>query len=158
MAWSESLLLIPLSNLDMQTFHCLYHGSILLLEYSEYQGRYIIQVVFFSWNYNRSRLTPSFLYCVTTVNITTMHPRLLTLGLGGLQLIQAAAVPSHLDRRAGSNPGLPHDEKTTEFCTWWLDYNEAMPCNNILQGNQITIQQFKRWVSLPTHFHYLCQS
>ncbi|KAJ4007743.1 hypothetical protein NW766_009546 [Fusarium irregulare] len=74
-----------------------------------------------------------------------MHPRLLTLGLGGLQLIQAAAVPSHLDRRAGSNPGLPHDEKTTEFCTWWLDYNEAMPCNNILQGNQITIQQFKRW-------------
>lgn len=87
-----------------------------------------------------------------------MHARLLTLVLGGSQLIQAAVVPSHLDRRAGSTPGLPHDDKTTESCTWWFDYNEVMACNDVLQGNQITIEQFKRWVSLPTNIHSSCQS
>jgi hypothetical protein len=82
-----------------------------------------------------------------------MHTNLLALVLGGSQLIQAAVVPSRLDRRAGSTPSLPHDDKTTEFCMWWLDYNEVMPCNDILQGNAITIQPFKRWVSLPSNFH-----
>lgn len=77
-----------------------------------------------------------------------MHAKLLTLLLGGSQLAQAAVAGPRLAKRDGASPGLPHDEKATGYCTWWIDYTEALACDTILQNNQITINQFKRWVSL----------
>jgi hypothetical protein len=77
-----------------------------------------------------------------------MHAKLLTLLLGGSQLAQAAVAGPRLAKRDGASPSLPHDEKATEFCTWWIDYTETLACDTILQNNQITITQFKRWVSL----------
>jgi hypothetical protein len=77
-----------------------------------------------------------------------MHATLLTLLLGGSQLVQAAVAGPRLAKRDGASPSMPHDEKATEYCTWWIDYTETMACDTILQNNQISITQFKRWVSL----------
>lgn len=49
------------------------------------------------------------------------------------------------DRR-GVNPANPHDDNTTQHCSWWLDYNEETPCDQILQDSSITLEQFRRWV------------
>ncbi|KAF5023087.1 hypothetical protein F66182_4844 [Fusarium sp. NRRL 66182] len=60
--------------------------------------------------------------------------------LGGSQLALGAAV-----RPRGVTPKNPHDQKTTEHCTWWLDYDKAMSCDELLEENLITIKQFQRW-------------
>ncbi|KAG5660869.1 hypothetical protein KAF25_002512 [Fusarium avenaceum] len=74
-----------------------------------------------------------------------MHAKLLTLLLGGSQLVQAAVAGPRLTERDGASPSLPHDDKATGYCTWWIDYTETLACDTILQNNQITITQFKRW-------------
>ncbi|RFN43653.1 hypothetical protein FIE12Z_12119 [Fusarium flagelliforme] len=74
-----------------------------------------------------------------------MHVKLLAIALGGYQAVHAAVAKPRLSQRDGGTPSLPHDDKTTEFCTWWIDYNEAKACDDILDDNQITIGQFKRW-------------
>jgi hypothetical protein len=89
-----------------------------------------------------------FLYPLTVVTTKNMHATLLTVLLGGSQLVQAAVAGPRLAQRDGASPKLPHDEKATEYCTWWIDYTETVACDTILQNNQIAITQFKRWVSL----------
>ncbi|CAG1974669.1 unnamed protein product [Fusarium graminearum] len=74
-----------------------------------------------------------------------MYKTLLALVFGGCQLAQAAVARPHPARRDGSTPSLPHDDKTTEFCTWWVDYTKVIDCNELLHRTQITIEQFKRW-------------
>ncbi|OBS25975.1 hypothetical protein FPOA_06507 [Fusarium poae] len=74
-----------------------------------------------------------------------MHAKFLAVLLGSAQLAQAAATPKAPVRRDGVSPALPHDDKTTEFCTWWHDYLEATSCEDVLVGNSITSAQLKRW-------------
>ncbi|KAG8670658.1 hypothetical protein FPOAC2_07491 [Fusarium poae] len=47
--------------------------------------------------------------------------------------------------RRDSFPKFPHDERTTTDCTWWFDMNEPISCNQLLEDNVITIDQFRRW-------------
>ena len=83
-----------------------------------------------------------------------MHVKLLAIAHGGYQAVHAAVAKPRLSQRDGGTPSLPHDDKTTEFCTWWIDYNEATACDDILDDNQITISQFKRWVSSTSKLHF----
>ncbi|KAK2850657.1 hypothetical protein FQN49_005450 [Arthroderma sp. PD_2] len=57
------------------------------------------------------------------------------------------AAPGARFRRRGTTPTNPHDKSTTSYCTWWVDYNEGLPCDQVLQTNSITLEQFQRWVS-----------
>ncbi|RGP64274.1 hypothetical protein FSPOR_8094 [Fusarium sporotrichioides] len=74
-----------------------------------------------------------------------MHAKLLAIVLGGCQAVHAAVAQPPLSQRDGGTPSLPHDDKTTQFCTWWIDYTETKSCNDILEDNQISMSQFKRW-------------
>ncbi|KAH7143396.1 hypothetical protein EDB81DRAFT_884012 [Dactylonectria macrodidyma] len=69
---------------------------------------------------------------------------LAVLVLGGFQLALGAAVTKPLQRR-GATPSYPYDEKTTEYCSWWHDYDDKISCDDLLWDNQIDIEQFKRW-------------
>ncbi|KAM0559700.1 hypothetical protein ACHAPJ_004224 [Fusarium lateritium] len=72
-----------------------------------------------------------------------MYAKHLVLLLGGSQLALSAAV--HQPHRRDATPKNPHDDKTTEYCTWWVDYNEKISCDALLKDNQIDIKKFKRW-------------
>ncbi|KAF4453305.1 hypothetical protein F53441_4035 [Fusarium austroafricanum] len=72
-----------------------------------------------------------------------MYAKHLMLLLGGSQLVLSAAV--HQPQRRGASPKNAHDDKTTKYCTWWIDYNTKTSCDDILKENQINIKQFMRW-------------
>lgn len=57
------------------------------------------------------------------------------------------AAPGARYRRRDSAPANPYDKDTTKYCTWWLDYNEELPCDQVLKANSITLEEFRRWVS-----------
>ncbi|KAJ9421242.1 hypothetical protein FOXG_17687 [Fusarium oxysporum f. sp. lycopersici 4287] len=61
---------------------------------------------------------------------------------GAAELVSGAAV-TH--RRRGAQPSYPVDEKATKDCTWWHDYDDKIPCEEILKSNSIGIKQFQRW-------------
>lgn len=84
-----------------------------------------------------------------------MHAKLFTVVLGGCQVVHAAVAQPRLNQRDGGTPSLPHDDKTTSFCTWWIDYTEAKSCRDILEDQQISITQFKRWVSYALNLCFL---
>jgi hypothetical protein len=75
--------------------------------------------------------------------------------------VALAASADHigLEARDGSSPSLTHDPNTTTFCTWWVDLQSARTCSSVLSENAITLEQFRRWVSLlpddrsPDFFH-----
>lgn len=62
--------------------------------------------------------------------------RVLLLGL-------VAAVRVQADGDSPSNPVHPG---TTEYCTWWIDYDEAIPCSQILDEEWVDLEDFVRWV------------
>ncbi|EFR03919.1 LysM domain-containing protein [Nannizzia gypsea CBS 118893] len=64
----------------------------------------------------------------------------LLLLLAGTELVLGGVIAHR-----GITPVNPHDDKATSFCSWWLDYNEQTPCDQILQTNSITLEQFQRW-------------
>lgn len=50
--------------------------------------------------------------------------------------------------RAGQKPSNPFDPNTTPYCTWWVDYNEAIPCEQVVEDEYVTsLADFVRWVS-----------
>ncbi|GBF66700.1 LysM domain-containing protein [Trichophyton mentagrophytes] len=55
------------------------------------------------------------------------------------------AAPGARYRRRDSAPANPYDKDTTKYCTWWLDYNEELPCDQVLKANSITLEEFRRW-------------
>ncbi|RGP66619.1 tpa exp: domain-containing [Fusarium longipes] len=65
--------------------------------------------------------------------------QLLTLA-GLLQVGTCAAIAPR-----ASEPKLPHDANTIADCTWWFDMTETVTCNTFLEGEGITIEQFRRW-------------
>ncbi|KAM5343484.1 hypothetical protein ACJ41O_012021 [Fusarium nematophilum] len=64
--------------------------------------------------------------------------------LGGSQLALGASVHKPHERR-GAAPSYPRDDKTTEYRTWWHDYDDKIPCDELLSDNMIDIVQFRRW-------------
>lgn len=66
--------------------------------------------------------------------------------LGNLHVILVAAENELLNRR-GWNPANPHDEKTLKSCSWWLDYDNEVSCDSILEDYHITLKDLQRWVS-----------
>ncbi|KAM5465123.1 hypothetical protein MferCBS49748_005063 [Microsporum ferrugineum] len=69
------------------------------------------------------------------------------ISLGNILLLLAGtelAIAGVVGRR-GVSPTNPHDDATTSYCTWWFDYNENTSCDQMLQKNSITLEQFKRW-------------
>jgi hypothetical protein len=63
-------------------------------------------------------------------------------------LIQPALAVSvaHIVGRDGPSPGLNYDPNTTSYCTWWMDVKTDTTCSNALADNQITLEEFRRWV------------
>jgi hypothetical protein len=66
--------------------------------------------------------------------------------LGGFQVALGAAVRDPLRRRGWSSAN-PHDDRTSKSCSWWLDYDDDVLCDSILEDYHITSEDFKRWVS-----------
>jgi hypothetical protein len=50
--------------------------------------------------------------------------------------------------RDGTSPSLPYDENSTKYCSWWIDYTVSTSCPTLLTDNYITLEAFRRWVSL----------
>ncbi|KAJ4201450.1 hypothetical protein NW759_015637 [Fusarium solani] len=65
------------------------------------------------------------------------------------QLALAAAVANvaslPLHAREGNEPGLPHDDATTSYCSWWADYDGSQTCKELLDWNWIELEDFRRW-------------
>ncbi|KAL9941389.1 hypothetical protein D7B24_004411 [Verticillium nonalfalfae] len=61
--------------------------------------------------------------------------------VAGLSSVAAVSVRS----RDGDKPGLPYDENTTSYCSWWLDNNGSTSCQDILDKNWIDLATFYRW-------------
>ncbi|KAG4253278.1 hypothetical protein FPRO03_07238 [Fusarium proliferatum] len=64
--------------------------------------------------------------------------------LGNLHVILVAAENELLNQR-GWNPANPHDEKTLKSCSWWLDYDNEVSCDSILEDYHITLKDLQRW-------------
>ncbi|KAH7007285.1 hypothetical protein EDB80DRAFT_880790 [Ilyonectria destructans] len=64
--------------------------------------------------------------------------------LSSSQLALGAVVQKTHERR-GATPSYPYDDKSTEYCTWWHDYDVKTPCDDLLEVNQINMEQFRRW-------------
>lgn len=77
------------------------------------------------------------------------------LALFGLAVLaaEAAVVRSQhgLDARDGKKPGLEYDPATTKYCTfWWDNIDDSVSCEDIPSATGITMDQWKRWVSLES--------
>lgn len=68
-------------------------------------------------------------------------------------LFLAAAATSAVAR--SPTPRFPYDDNTSSYCTWWLNYEGNESCDDILDTNWITIEEFRRWVGINPHFHLL---
>jgi hypothetical protein len=81
---------------------------------------------------------------------TMLAPAFLSLLLGSANLFQVAhgAPAAHVAARDGASPGLTYDPNSSSYCTWWLDATDAKACGTVLLENGITLEQFRRWVSL----------
>jgi hypothetical protein len=79
---------------------------------------------------------------------------LLSLLVGVPSLALGAAV-GRVGARDGSEPSLIADPSTTTWCTWWADLTVAKTCSKLLSDNEITLEQFRRWVSTgsPSECH-----
>ncbi|RSL51422.1 hypothetical protein CEP51_015207 [Fusarium floridanum] len=64
--------------------------------------------------------------------------------LGSSQLALGATIHKPHERR-GATPSYPRDDNTTEYCTWWHDYDDKISCDELLSDNMIDIDQFRRW-------------
>ncbi|KAG5746608.1 hypothetical protein H9Q70_010692 [Fusarium xylarioides] len=64
--------------------------------------------------------------------------------LGSCHVAFGAAVSDRLSRR-GWDPANPHDDKTTKSCSWWLDYDDEVSCDSILEDCHITSNDLLRW-------------
>ncbi|KAJ4185891.1 hypothetical protein NW755_008343 [Fusarium falciforme] len=69
---------------------------------------------------------------------------IIVLLLGSSQLALGATIRKPHERR-GATPSYPRDSKTTEYCTWWHDYDDKISCDELLSDNMINIDQFRRW-------------
>ncbi|TDZ23422.1 LysM domain-containing protein [Colletotrichum orbiculare MAFF 240422] len=58
-------------------------------------------------------------------------------------LLLAAAATAVVARSPAAR--FPYDDNTTSYCTWWLNYEGVESCNDILDANWITIDEFRRW-------------
>lgn len=67
--------------------------------------------------------------------------------LSSTQLALGAATPRMFNRR-GVSPSYPADDMATEYCSWWHNYDDKIPCDELLSDNHITLEQFPRWVSI----------
>lgn len=48
-----------------------------------------------------------------------------------------------------AEPGLPHDDDASPYCTWWLDNTGGEVCADVPEWWGITMADFLRWVSWP---------
>ncbi|KAL7765248.1 hypothetical protein ACKLNR_003164 [Fusarium oxysporum f. sp. zingiberi] len=64
--------------------------------------------------------------------------------LGGFHVAFGAAASEPLNRR-GWNPANPHDDKTSKSCSWWLDYDNKVSCDSILEDYHITSEELQQW-------------
>ena len=46
----------------------------------------------------------------------------------------------------GVSPKLPYDERTTPYCTYWIDNNGQEVCEEIPEWWGISMDDFLRWV------------
>lgn len=65
---------------------------------------------------------------------------------GAVGAVSGAAVPRRQLKARGDTPANPYDPNTSEYCTWWVDYNEVIPCSQLLENNFATLEDFRRWV------------
>ena len=80
-----------------------------------------------------------------TLFIKMIITNIVTHLLGSAVLVSGVIARTTL-RTRGSTPSYPYDTKTTEYCTWWHDYDQQTSCDEIIEGNFITLKQFQRWV------------
>ncbi|CAN9317990.1 unnamed protein product [Alternaria alternata] len=69
--------------------------------------------------------------------VTTLS--VLGLCTGGL------AATSRIQSRSGKTPSLASDPATTSYCSWWIDYDGSMTCQEVLDDNWIELDAFRRW-------------
>ncbi|CAN9295869.1 unnamed protein product [Alternaria alternata] len=70
--------------------------------------------------------------------VTTLS--VLGLCTGGL------AATSRIQSRSGKTPSLASDPATTSYCSWWIDYDGSMTCQEVLDDNWIELDAFRRWL------------
>ncbi|KAH7400546.1 hypothetical protein DE146DRAFT_735635 [Phaeosphaeria sp. MPI-PUGE-AT-0046c] len=57
----------------------------------------------------------------------------------------ALATTSRIQARSGKTPGLAFDPATTSYCSWWIDYDGSMTCQEVLDDSWINLDSFRRW-------------
>ena len=75
-----------------------------------------------------------------TLGSTVTILSVLGLCTGGL------AATSRIQSRSGKTPSLAFDPATTSYCSWWIDYDGSMTCQEVLDDNWIELDAFRRWV------------
>ncbi len=53
---------------------------------------------------------------------------------------------SRLAARDGNTPRLNYDHNVAAYCTWWVDINISTACSVVLDGNAITLAEFRRLI------------
>lgn len=78
----------------------------------------------------------------------SFSPFTLLLGTGLLSPAAAGKSDRVLQARDGLSPALPYAPDTSTYCSWWVDVRASSTCDAIVSDNFITLELFKRWVSL----------
>ncbi|CAG5157188.1 uncharacterized protein ALTATR162_LOCUS4980 [Alternaria atra] len=74
-----------------------------------------------------------------TLGSTVTTLSVLGLCTGGL------SATSRIQSRSGKTPSLAFDPATTSYCSWWIDYDGSMTCQEVLDDNWIELDAFRRW-------------
>lgn len=82
------------------------------------------------------------------MKLSVTHTILASIALG-ISPVAGAKAATRRRLLDGGAPGLPYDPDTTPYCTWWIDYSSAVPCEQILSSNFITLDEFRGMVSIP---------
>ncbi|KAK2592632.1 hypothetical protein QQS21_009659 [Conoideocrella luteorostrata] len=50
-----------------------------------------------------------------------------------------------LQARDGSNPGMPYDDRTTKYCSFWIDSDGSETCQSVVDLWVPSLDAFRRW-------------
>lgn len=77
--------------------------------------------------------------------------RVLFLGAALSSISSTLARPS-IHYRRGLEPEMPYAPDTTKYCTWWIDSDGSMACEEVPDTWAITMGDFVRWVSTCSQY------
>ncbi len=58
------------------------------------------------------------------------------------------AAVAYIVARDGPTPNLPYDSNASSSCVWWVNLSSPTDCSSFVSESFITLEQFRRWVSV----------